>query len=157
MSLALTEARFALEAGEIPVGALIVKDDEVIASGRNRVEERRDPTAHAEILAIREAGELLDNWRLEGCSVFVTLEPCVMCMGAILNARINRLFFALHDPEKGAAGSAFNLGADPALRSSPMEIFAKLMEKEAQKLLENAWKKIRKSKRSCNTRKTGQQ
>lgn len=105
MKLAIEEAMIAERAGEIPVGAVIVKNGAVIAREHNLVEKLHDSTAHAEILAIRKAGELLGNWRLTGCDIYVTLEPCAMCAAAILRARLNALYFGSFDRELGAVES----------------------------------------------------
>lgn len=102
MARALAEAQAAAEAGEVPVGAVVVKDGEVVASGRNAPRARHDPTAHAEILAIRAAADRLQDERLSGCELWVTLEPCAMCAGAISHARIARLYYAAPDPKGGA-------------------------------------------------------
>lgn len=101
--------------GEVPVGAVIVKDEVCIAEGWNRPIASHDPSAHAEMLAIREAGMVLKNYRLTGTTLYVTLEPCVMCMGAIVHARIERLVFAAKDPKRGAVCSAINLSESPIL------------------------------------------
>lgn len=102
MDLALNAARAAERLGEVPVGAAIVRSDEVLAVAGNRTREHCDPTAHAEMLAIREAARMLGNERLTGCDLYVTLEPCAMCAGAVSHARINRLYFAADDPKGGA-------------------------------------------------------
>ena len=115
MQLALAQARDALGAGEVPVGAVLVKDGRVIATGRNAPIGRHDPTAHAEIAALRAAGQALGNYRLDGCALFVTLEPCAMCSGAILHARLDRVVFGAADPKTGAAGSVINLFAKAGL------------------------------------------
>ncbi len=109
LELALAQAREAAAAGEVPVGAVIVKDGQVIATGRNAPIGSHDPTAHAEIVALRAAALALGNYRLDGCEMFVTLEPCVMCVGAILHARLKRLVYAAPEPKTGAAGSVVNL------------------------------------------------
>ncbi|MGH6627057.1 MAG: tRNA adenosine(34) deaminase TadA [Burkholderiaceae bacterium] len=111
MQLALAQAREAMAAGEVPVGALVVKDGEVIATGRNAPIDGNDPTAHAEIVALRAAAQALGNYRLDGCELFVTLEPCAMCSGAMLHARLKRLVFGAADPKTGAAGSVLDLFA----------------------------------------------
>lgn len=115
MRLALAQAEAAQRAGEIPVGAVVVKDGAVIAVGHNAPIERHDPTAHAEIVALRAAATALGNYRLEGCTLYVTLEPCAMCSGAMLHARLDRVVFGAPDPKTGAAGSVLNLFAQPAL------------------------------------------
>ena len=115
MEEALQEAKKAAAMGEIPVGAVIVKDGEIIARGHNRTETDRDPTAHAEMIAIREAAGKLGGWRLPGCTMYVTLEPCSMCAGAIVWARIQRLVIGTMDPKAGACGSVFNIVQEPRL------------------------------------------
>ena len=109
MSLALAQAREAELAGEVPVGAVVVKDGEVIASGRNRTREWNDPTAHAEVIALRGAAQRLGNHRLDGAELFVTLEPCPMCSGAIFHSRLARVVFGAHDPKTGCVGSVIDL------------------------------------------------
>lgn len=115
MALALEEARLAGEAGEVPVGAVIVVDGHVVARGHNRRQADHDPTAHAELLALRAACADAGSWRLPGAQVVVTLEPCPMCAGALLAARVDRVVFGAPDPKAGALGSLYNLGADPRL------------------------------------------
>ena len=112
---AIAEARLAELSGEVPVGAIIVRDGQVLARGRNRVITDSDPTAHAEIVALRAAGLALGNYRLEGCDLYTTLEPCAMCAGAILHARIRRLIYAAPDPKSGACGSALEVLNHPLL------------------------------------------
>ncbi len=115
MNAALSEARLAETAGEVPVGAVVLRDGVLIAAGHNRVITDHDPTAHAEIVALRAAGRVLGNYRLEGCVLYVTLEPCAMCAGAILHARIPRLVYAAADPKAGACGSVLSVMNDPQL------------------------------------------
>lgn len=115
MSVALAEAQAAAAAGEVPVGAVVVKDGELVATGHNAPIDGCDPTAHAEIVALRAAARKLGNYRLEGCEIFVTLEPCAMCSGAMLHARLARVVFGAADPKTGAAGSVLNLFALPQL------------------------------------------
>ena len=115
MRAALTQAVAAAEQGEVPVGAVVVKDGQIIATGSNAPLARHDPTAHAEIVALREAARVLGNYRLDGCELFVTLEPCAMCAGAILHARIKRVVFGARDPKTGAAGSVLNLFENASL------------------------------------------
>jgi len=119
MRLALREAERALEHDDVPVGCVIAQGGEVIAAGANERELRGDPTAHAEILALREASGRLGNWRLDGCILYVTLEPCAMCAGAIVLARVPRVVFATTDPKAGAAGSVLNVLGEPALNHRP--------------------------------------
>jgi len=115
MRLALDQARLAAQEGEVPVGAVVVKDGQLIASGRNAPIAEHDPSAHAEIVAIRAAAAALGNYRLDGCELFVTLEPCAMCSGAMLHARLKRVVFGAADPRTGAAGSVINLFEHPQL------------------------------------------
>ena len=115
MALALAEAREAAPRGEVPVGAVVVKDGRVLASAHNRRETSHDPTAHAELLALREAARRVGSWRLDGCTLYVTLEPCFMCAGAMVNARLPRLVFGASDPKAGAVGSLADVARDPRL------------------------------------------
>jgi tRNA(adenine34) deaminase len=115
MEEALAEARRCLEWGDVPIGAAVVRDGDVIARAGNERHRRGDPTAHAEILALRAAGEALGSWRLDRCAVYVTLEPCAMCSGAMVLARVERLVFGATDPKAGFAGSLGDLVRDPRL------------------------------------------
>ena len=119
MQEALEEAEQAAAVGEVPVGAVIVRAGQVIARAHNRREMDNDPTAHAEVLAMRDAAEQLGQWRLEGCTLYVTLEPCFMCAGAIVNARVETLVFGALDPKAGAVGSLANVPADTRLNHRP--------------------------------------
>jgi len=119
MRLALREAQRASEHDDIPVGAVVVKDGEVIGSGHNEREVRADPTAHAEMIALREAARLLGSWRVLDSVLYVTLEPCAMCAGAIVLARIPRVVFGTADPKAGAAGSVLNILEEPRLNHRP--------------------------------------
>jgi tRNA(adenine34) deaminase len=115
MRLALAEARTCLDHGDVPIGAVVTKGGEVLAAAGNRRERETDPTAHAEILALRSAAAALGSWRLEGCTLTVTLEPCAMCAGAAVLARLERVVFGAADPKAGFAGSLGNLLQDPRL------------------------------------------
>jgi tRNA(adenine34) deaminase len=115
MGIALREARKAADRGEVPIGALVVKDNVILGRGYNLREASRDPVAHAEIIAIRKAAKKEKSWRLTGATVYVTMEPCIMCMGAMLLARIDRVVFGCHDPKGGAAGSLYDLSDDHRL------------------------------------------
>jgi tRNA(adenine34) deaminase len=115
MRLALEQARLALAAGEVPVGAVVVRDGQVVGTGRNAPIGSTDPSAHAELCALRDAARRLGNYRLEGCTLYVTLEPCAMCTGGMLHARLSRVVFGAHDPKTGTAGSVFDLFAHPQL------------------------------------------
>jgi tRNA(adenine34) deaminase len=115
MQLALVQARLAADQGEVPVGAVALVDGRVIAARHNERENSADPTAHAEILALRDAAAVLGRWRLSDLTLVVTLEPCPMCAGALLAARVGRVVFGASDPRAGACGTLYNLGADPRL------------------------------------------
>ncbi|SNS95602.1 tRNA(adenine34) deaminase [Granulicella rosea] len=131
---AIAEARAAEAAGEVPVGAVIMRDGEVIATGRNRVITDSDPTAHAEIVAMRAAGSILGNYRLLGCDLYVTLEPCAMCASAILHARIRRLVYAAPDPKAGACGSVLEVMNHPKLNHR-VEVVSGLLAEECSSML----------------------
>lgn len=135
MAVALRQAVAALEHNEVPVGAVLVEKDNVIAAARNSREELKDATAHAEILVLRRAGQLLGGWRLGGCTLYVTLEPCPMCAGAMIQARIERLVFGAFDPKSGAAGTLYNLVQDERLNHR-MKVTGGVMEPECAALLQ---------------------
>jgi len=135
MALALDEAKKAAEKGEIPVGAVLVKDGEVVASAHNLRETAFDATAHAEILCIREGGRRLGGWRLTGCTLYVTLEPCPMCAGAIINARPDRVVFGAYDSRAGSLGSVIDLPLYPYNHRPTVE--GGVMEGEAKALLQD--------------------
>lgn len=134
MRQALEQARLAAAAGEVPVGCIIARDGEALATGFNRPIARHDPSAHAEIEALRAAGEALGNYRLGGCTLYVTLEPCIMCAGAMVHARIGRLVYGATDPRAGAAGSAFDVLRSPALNHR-LEVTGGVLQAECQALL----------------------
>jgi tRNA(adenine34) deaminase len=115
MQVALEQARLAAENGDVPVGAVVVHNGVIIAARHNEREATNDPTAHAEVLALRDAAQHLSRWRLEDCDLVVTLEPCIMCAGALINARIHTLVFGAPDPKGGAASSLYNVCSDPRL------------------------------------------
>jgi tRNA(adenine34) deaminase len=119
MQVALEQARLAAENGEVPVGAVVVHDGVIIAARHNEREATNDPTAHAEVLALRDAAQHLGRWRLDDCDLVVTLEPCVMCAGAIINARVQTLVFAATDLKAGATGSLYNVCTDPRMNHNP--------------------------------------
>jgi len=146
MRLALAEADLAPAHGDVPVGAVVVSaDGQVLAQDHNRREERGDPTAHAELLAIREATRRLSGWRLEGATVYVTLEPCAMCAGALVNARIARLVFGAADPKAGAVVSLFEIGRDPRLNHR-FQIEAGLMAEEGGRRLSRFFAELRRQR-----------
>jgi tRNA(adenine34) deaminase len=134
LQAAIAQANAAQEAGEVPVGAVIVRDGEIIATGRNRMITDHDPTAHAEIAALRAAGIALGNYRLEGCDLYCTLEPCAMCAGAILHARIRRLVYAASDPKAGACGSVLGVMNHPQLNHR-VEVASGLLAEECGAIL----------------------
>jgi len=133
---AIAEAEAAERDGEVPVGAVVVRGGEIIARGNNRVLRDSDPTAHAEIVAMRAAGAVLANYRLEGCTLYTTLEPCAMCAGAILHARIARLVYAASDPKAGACGSVLSVMNYPKLNHK-VEVVSGLLAKECGTMLTN--------------------
>ncbi len=135
MSEALVEARRALEHDDVPVGAVVVHDGRVIAARHNEREREADPTAHAEVLVLRDAATALGRWRLDDCTLVVTLEPCVMCAGALLNARIGRLVYGAADLKGGATASLYNVCADPRLNHNP-PVTHGVLAAESSELLE---------------------
>ncbi len=134
MKLALREAERSLEHDDVPVGAVVVRQGEVIGAGRNERELRADPTAHAEVLALREASRALGTWRILDAVLYVTLEPCAMCAGAIVLARVPRVGFAASDPKAGAAGSVLDVLAEPRFNHRP-EVASGLLAEESAALL----------------------
>ena len=142
MQLALTQAEQSALAGEVPVGAVVVKDGVVVASSHNAPISSHDPTAHAEIRALRAAAQALGNYRLDGCELFVTLEPCAMCAGAMLHARVKRVVFGAPEPKTGAAGSVLNLFANPQLNHQTM-IEGGLLAPDCTRLLQSFFQEKR--------------
>jgi len=142
MAEALAEARRAAEIGEVPIGAVIVRDGEVLGRGHNRREIDRDPLAHAEILAIRQATAGGEGWRLTGCTIYVTLEPCAMCAGALVNSRIERLVYGAADPKAGYCGTLGNLVQDPRLNHR-LEVIAGVAAEESAALLRGFFASLR--------------
>lgn len=142
MGLALAEARRAGEHGDVPIGAVIAKDGEVIAAACNERELRRDPTAHAEILALQTAAQTLGTWRLTGTTIYVTLEPCPMCAGALVLGRVQRLIYGPRDPKAGAALSLYNIPADPRLNHH-VEVTSGFMADEGAALLSDFFREKR--------------
>ena len=134
MSMALEEAKRAGEEGEVPVGAVLVSAGEVISRGRNRPIALSDPTAHAEILALREGAAKVGNYRLPGCTLYATLEPCVMCAGALLQARVRRLVFGVEDPKAGAVRSLYSLLEDERLNHR-LEVKAGVLLEECREIM----------------------
>jgi len=153
MQEALAEARRAAEIGEVPIGAIIVRKivregeagegDEIVGRGHNRREIDRDPLAHAEILAIRQAAERVGGWRLTGCTMYASLEPCAMCAGALVNSRIERLVWGAPDPKAGWCGTLGNLVQDPRLNHR-LEMTAGVLEEDSAALLRGFFASLRK-------------
>ena len=142
MRLALDEARAAAAAAEVPVGAVVTKDGIVLGIGRNRMRADHDPTAHAEMVAMRAAAQALGDWRLDGCDLWVTLEPCAMCAGAIALARVSRLYFAAADPKGGAVVNGPRLFTQPTCHHAP-ELYPGIGEGEAGELLRDFFRERR--------------
>ena len=143
MSLALAEARLAGAEGEVPVGAIVVASGQIVGRGRNGRERLEDPTAHAELAALRAAARTLGRWRLSGCALYVTLEPCFMCAGALVNARLDRLVFAAKDPKAGAVGSLADVCRDARLNHQ-LAVTGGVMEVECGALLRDFFRQRRK-------------
>lgn len=142
MQAALAEARLSAEGGEVPIGAVVVFDGAIIARGQNRVLRDLDPTAHAEIVALRAAAVALANYRMTGCTLYVTLEPCAMCAGAMIHARLDRLVFAAADPKAGACGSVLAVLNNPQLNHQ-MEVEQGILADESAELLRNFFRERR--------------
>lgn len=142
MHEALKEARKAATIGEVPIGAVVVYNDKIIARAHNRREIDRDPSAHAEFSAMLKASQVLDRWRLSGCTVYVTLEPCIMCAGLMVNARIDRCVFGVSDPKGGALGTLFDISHDERLNHE-FEVVSGVCEAECKSLLQNFFSQLR--------------
>jgi tRNA(adenine34) deaminase len=142
MFAALQEAEAAYEDNEVPVGAVIVHQNRIIGRGYNQIEKLKDPTAHAEMIALTAASSNLNNWRLSECEIYVTLEPCVMCTGALLHSRINNLFFSSFDPKFGACGSVYNI-AEEGKYNHKLNVFSGLYDAESRDLLKKFFGNIR--------------
>ena len=159
MGIALREAKKAARLGEVPIGAVIVHEGTLLSSGYNLREAKQDPTAHAEIIAIRKASRKNGGWRLTGTTMYVTLEPCTMCMGAILLARFDRVVFGCHDPKGGAAGSLYDLSDDARLNHS-VELTSGVRQEECSAILSDFFanlRKLKKMQRSVSDAETGSQ
>ena len=146
MKQALKEAQKAFEKDEVPVGAVIVKDGKIIARGHNNRESKLDPTGHAEIIAIRKAAKKLKNWRLEDTTMYVTIEPCSMCAGALVWARVGRIVYGASEPKGGALGSSFNLYEQKNLNHYP-SVSAGVLEQECSALISSFFKNKRDRKK----------
>lgn len=145
MQEALEEAKKAASMGEIPIGAVIIKDGQIVGRGHNETETRKDPTAHAEMLAIRQASQTLGGWRLLGCEMYVTAEPCCMCAGAIVWSRIQKLYIGTMDPKAGACGSVFNIPQEEKLNHY-VEIETGILQEECSCIMKDFFKQLRKKK-----------
>jgi tRNA(adenine34) deaminase len=142
MERALSLAAGASKRGDVPVGALVIVDDRVVAESHNEREQLRDPTAHAEVLALRRAADALGRWRLDDATVVVTLEPCAMCAGALLAARVKRLVFGAYDPKAGTCGTLYNLCSDPRLNHE-IEITSGVLADKCAALLSDFFATLR--------------
>jgi len=142
MQEALEEARLAAESGEVPIGAVVIHEDRIIARGQNRVLRDLDPTAHAEIVALRTAATYLGNYRLINCTLYATLEPCAMCAGAMIHARLDRLVFAAADPKAGAAGSVLAVLNHPRINHQ-MQVEQGILANESSQLLRGFFRERR--------------
>ncbi|MDI6714437.1 MAG: tRNA adenosine(34) deaminase TadA [Thermodesulfovibrio sp.] len=142
MKEALKEAKKAYKKGEVPVGAVVVVDGKIISKAYNKKESINDPTAHAEILAIRKACKALDNWRLTEATLYITKEPCIMCCGAIINARLKRVVYGCDDPKGGGAVSLYSILQDARLNHQ-VEIKNGILEKECREILQKFFKELR--------------
>ena len=142
MFAALQEAEKAFEEKEVPVGAVVVKKNRIIGRGYNQVEKLKDATAHAEMIALTAGANHLGNWRLNECSIYVTLEPCIMCTGAMLSSRINELFFSTFDPKFGACGSVYNLAED-GKTNHKIKVYSGIYAEESKKLLQDFFLKLK--------------
>lgn len=150
MKMAIEEAKKAGDIGEVPIGAVIVKNDEIIARAHNLRESKKDPTAHAEYLAIQKASKFLNSWRLEECQLYVTLEPCVMCAGAIVMSRIPHVIYGAKDPKGGCAGSLMDLLQEPRFNHRA-QVEIGVMEEACSQLLTEFFRNIRKKKKIIQT------
>jgi tRNA(adenine34) deaminase len=155
MEQALDQARLAAASGEVPVGALVIKDGEIVGRGHNRNLLENDPTAHAEIVALRQAAARLGNHRLAGCVMFATIEPCSMCAGALVHARIARLVYGASDPKAGAAGSVLQVLNHPLLNHK-MEITAGVLAGKCSQILQDFFRRKRERSESAPESNTGQ-
>jgi tRNA(adenine34) deaminase len=142
MQMALAEARKAYQRAEVPIGAVVVCNDQVVGRGFNLREQTQDPTSHAEMIALREAAANEDSWRLEDCQLYVTLEPCPMCAGAILQSRIKRLVYGASDPKAGAVRSLYQLLDDNRFNHQ-VEVEAGVLQKESAQLLKDFFRELR--------------
>ncbi len=151
MEVALDQARLAEALGEVPIGAVLVLGDRVIGRGHNRRETSNDPTTHAEMIAIREGAKAIDSWRLLDTTLYVTLEPCVMCMGAIILARIPRLVYACRDPRAGAVGSIYDFSRDERFNHR-VAVTEGILQQECSSLLSGFFQRLRQQKKASRSK-----
>jgi tRNA(adenine34) deaminase len=145
MQAALEEAQLALDMGEVPIGAIIEKNGEIVGRGHNRTENSKDPTAHAEILAIQDAAKNLGGWRLLDCTLYVTTEPCSMCAGAIVLARLSKVVIGTRDPKSGACGTVLDVTGNPKLNHHPVVEFGR-MEVQCKSMMQDFFISLRNKK-----------
>ena len=150
MRIALEEASLAAESGEVPVGAVVVKDQRLLARTHNLRETTDSPIAHAEILAVAEAAQAVGSWRLERCDIYVTLEPCAMCAGALVNARVRRLVFGAHDPKAGFCGSLGDIVRDPRLNHR-LEVVSGVQAEACSRLLRSFFVSLRQRRKESKS------
>jgi tRNA(adenine34) deaminase len=150
MKLAIEQAKIAEENGDVPIGAVIVREGQIIGKAYNQREQLQDPTAHAEIIALTQAAAALENWHLNGCTMYVTLEPCPMCAGALVLARIDRLVYGCDDPKTGACGSLYNIVQDERLNHR-IEVTSGVLADECSQLLQQFFQKKREENSKLKT------
>ena len=150
MGVALEQAAQSAAIGEVPIGAVLVHQGTIVARSHNRRETWQDPTAHAEMIVIRESAKLLGRWRLIDTTLFVTLEPCAMCLGAVILARIPRLIFGATDPKAGACGSVLDFASDPRLNHR-VEVVGGILAEDSQRMLTQFFKELRTQQPDCRT------
>ncbi len=152
MGVAIESAKIAEDNGDVPIGAVIVREGRIIAKAYNQREQLQDPTAHAEIIALTQAASAVENWHLEGCTIYVTLEPCCMCAGALVLSRMDRLVFGCSDPKAGACGSLYNIVTDERLNHR-VEVTSGVLADQCSKQLQNFFQKKRRQNkaRASNT------
>lgn len=149
MEKALCNAKLAEKEGEVPIGCVITKNEKIIASSYNLKEKTSNPIGHCEILALEQAGKKLNNWRLIDCDIYVTLEPCIMCAGAILHSRISNVFFGCFDSKFGGFGSLYNFHEDSRLNHS-VNVYSELLKSDCQNLIQNFFRKKRIAAKKSN-------
>ncbi|UCF44298.1 MAG: tRNA adenosine(34) deaminase TadA [Planctomycetota bacterium] len=150
MGVAIESAKVAEENGDVPIGAVIVRDGQIIGRAYNQREQLQDPTAHAEIIALTQAAAALENWHLNGCTMYVTLEPCPMCAGALVLSRMDRLVYGCDDPKAGACGSLYNIVTDGRLNHR-LQVTTGVLEEECKQQLQDFFKKRRNEKAEAKT------